>query len=441
MKVTRKDIDALNAVVTVAIDQEDIAPKIETILLDYKKRANIPGFRKGHVPLGLIKKQYGMAVRVEETNKLLQESLTKFLNDENISILGNPLPKAKENINWEADTLNFDFELGLTPKFEVKLKGRKALTHYLVEADEKMINEQLERMQSQYGSLKSAERVSPGIEITATFKNDEEAIDKKATFSFDDVKGRKNKSVFEKSSIGETITLKTKNLFSDDQKLVQALGIEQKKALGLDVEVSVTLEEFNERILADLDQELFDKIFGKDSVKTVTEFKAKLKEDAESQFVTQSEQKLLNDVTEYLIDETKFDLPSEFLKKWMQTAGENSVTKEEAAAEYEKSERGLRYQLIESKLIEKFEMQLKKEEIQDFAKDMIRKQMLQYGRADIEHKELEDIAQRILSNKDEVKRISDQLMSQKMINLFKNEANLKSKKVSYENFIKEAYNQ
>ncbi len=441
MKVTRKDIDALNAVVTVAIDQDDIAPKIETILLDYKKRANIPGFRKGHVPLGLIKKQYGMAVRVEETNKLLQESLTKFLNDENISILGNPLPKAKENINWEADTLNFDFELGLTPKFEVKLKGRKALTHYLVEADEKMINEQLKRMQSQYGSLKSAERVSPGIEITATFKNDEEAIDKKATFSFDDVKGRKNKSVFEKSSTGETITLKTKNLFSDDQKLVQALGIEQKKALGLDVEVSVTLEEFNERILADLDQELFDKIFGKDSVKTVTEFKAKLKEDAESQFVTQSEQKLLNDVTEYLIDETKFDLPSEFLKKWMQTAGENPVTKEEAAAEYEKSERGLRYQLIESKLIEKFEMQLKKEEIQDFAKDMIRKQMLQYGRADIEHKELEDIAQRILSNKDEVKRISDQLMSQKMINLFKNEANLKSKKVSYENFIKEAYNQ
>ena len=164
-----------------------------------------------------------------------------------------------------------------------------------------------------------------------------------------------------------------------------------------------------------------------------------MKEDAEKQFASQSYQKLLNYVTESLLENTKFDLPAEFLKKWIQTAGENPLTAEEAAAEYEKSEKGLRYQLIEGKLISEHNLQVAFEELKEYSKGMIKTQMAQFGQLNSEESELENIAARILSNQDEVKRLSDQMMSQKLIDLFKSEAKLKEKKTTYDQFVKEAY--
>jgi len=437
MQVTRKDVDALNAVITIAIDQTDLAPKVDSVLNSYKKRANIPGFRKGNVPMGLIRKQYGQAVKADEVNKMLQESLSNYISKEQLALLGNPLPVEKTDFDWEAETLAFDFELGLSPEFDLKLKGRKAITHYQVEADKKMIDDQVERMRSQYGSLHPLDAVEAGAELTATFAG--ENIDKKSTFSVDDVKSAAQKKKLTGAKVGDVITLKTKGLFKDDHKLMQVLGVDHDRAHGFNVEVSCTIEEINKRELADLDQEFFDKVMGKDTVKNATELKDKLKADAEKQFVTQADQKMLNDVTEYLIDNTKFSLPGEFLTKWIQQSGEQTLSEEEAAAEYEKSERGIRYQLIESKLVTNFDLKIDMDQIKNFAKEMIKTQMLQFGRADVAEQELEDIAGRILGNQDEVKRISDQLMSQKMIELFKAEANLKLKKVKYDDFVKEAY--
>lgn len=437
MQVTRKDVDALNAVITIAIDQADLGPKVDSVLSSYKKRANIPGFRKGNVPMGLIRKQYGQAVKADEVNKMLQESLSNYISKEQLALLGNPLPVEKTDFDWEADTLAFDFELGLSPEFELKLKGRKAITHYQVEADKQMIDDQIERMRSQYGSLHPLEAVEAAAELTATFAGED--IDNKSTFSVDDVKSAAQKKKLIGAKAGDAITLKTKGLFKDDHKLIQVLGVDHDRAHGLNVEVTCTIEEINKRELADLDQEFFDKVMGKDVVKNATELKAKLKADAEKQFVTQADQKMLNDVTEYLLDNTKFSLPDAFLRKWIQQSGEQVLSEEEAASEYEKSERGIRYQLIESKLVSQYDLKIDMEQIKTFAKDMIKTQMLQFGRADVADQELEDIAGRILGNQDEVKRISDQLMSHKMIDLFKAEANLKLKKVKYDDFVKEAY--
>ena len=178
---------------------------------------------------------------------------------------------------------------------------------------------------------------------------------------------------------------------------------------------------------------------GKDAVKSVSELKEKLMADAERQFATQSDQKMLNDVTESLIDNTKFDLPAAFLKKWMQTSGENPISEDQAAEEYDKAERGIRYQLIEAKLAEQYDLKIDREQVKSFARDMIQGQMAQFGRTDVSDQELDDIAERILGNQDEIKRISDQLMSKKMTDLFRAEANLKTKKVSYEDFVKQAY--
>ena len=437
MQVTRKDVDALNAVITIAINQADLGPKVDSVLSSYKKRANIPGFRKGNVPMGLIRKQYGQAVKADEVNKMLQESLSNYISKEQLALLGNPLPVEKTDFDWEAETLAFDFELGLSPEFDLKLKGRKAIIHYQVEADKKMIDNQIERMRSQYGSLHPLKTVEAGAELTATFTGED--IDNKSTFSLDDLKSAAQKKKLIGAKVGDAITLKTKGLFKDDHKLMHVLGVDHDRAHGLSIEVSCTLEEINKRELADLDQDFFDKVMGKDVVKNATELKDKLKADAEKQFVTQADQKMLNDVTEYLIDNTKFSLPDTFLKKWIQQSGEQVLSEEEAASEYEKSERGIRYQLIESKLVSQYDLKIDLEQIKAFAKDMIKTQMLQFGRADVADQELEDIAGRILGNQDEVKRISDQLMSRKMIDLFKAEANLKLKKVKYDDFVKEAY--
>ena len=189
MNITRENKDALNAVVKIDIEKNDYSEKVEKILTDYRKSANIPGFRKGQVPLGLIKKQYGKAVLVDEVNKLLQESLGKYLNDEKLDVLGNPLPKQQDDIDWDADAFSFEFEIGLSPEFDIKLNGRKSIKHYTIIADDKMIDDQISNIQKQYGQLISKSEVTDGDEVTGVFFNDEEGIESTTTISLDKIKG------------------------------------------------------------------------------------------------------------------------------------------------------------------------------------------------------------------------------------------------------------
>ena len=438
MKVSRNDIDKLNSVLKIEIDKKDYESNVDKVLVDYKKKANIPGFRKGHTPIGLIKKQYGVSVKVDEVNKLMQKGLNDFLTSEKIAILGNPIPKEGTEIDWNSDQMSFEFEIGLSPEFVVSLKNKKAIESFEIEADAKMINGQIENIQSQYGKLVSKTVVEDGFELNVNFVNTEFNIDNTSTFQLKNIKGKSNKDSIKKMKIGDVITLKTSGLFTEDSELTSHLKLNDDNKDVVN-SININLKEINEKIPADLDQELFDKLFGKDTIKSVTDLKKKLKSDAEKNFVNQSDQKLLNDVTEYLIENTKFNLPETFLKKWMQTAGENKLSKEESEAEYEKSEKGLRYQLIESKIIEMNEIKIDSDQIKNFSKDLIKAQMMQYGQANPEEKELESISQRILSNKEEVKRISDQLLSQKLITLFKSELKFKTNKVSYEKFIEMAY--
>ncbi|MBO0322797.1 trigger factor [Muricauda sp. CAU 1633] len=439
MNITKEQIDDLNAVVKVAISKEDYQDKVEKILKDYRKQANIPGFRKGQVPMGLIKKQYGKAVLVDEVNKLLQDNLNKYLTEEKLDVLGNPLPKQQENFDWDNDNLDFEFELGLAPNFDVNLKTKKAVTQYKIVADKKMIEEQVERIQKQYGKLVSKEEVGKKDEVTGFFANEEEDIDHKTTIEISNIKGKKAVDALVGKKVGDSVTLSTKGLFKEDYLLSSALGIARDKADKLNIDVTFTIEEINEREPAKLDQELFDKLFGEGKVASEKELKDRIKEDSEKQFEQQSDQKLLNDITEKLIDDTKFELPAEFLKKWIQLSGENVLSEDEAKDEYEKSEKGLRYQLIEGKIIQENNLQVQFDELKEFAKGFIKSQMAQYGHMDPQEEELENIATRVLGNQDEVKRLSEQLMSQKLLDLYKEKANLKVKEVTYDDFVKEAY--
>jgi len=444
MNITKKNIDDLNAVLTVEIVKDDYEGKVEKILKDYRRNANIPGFRKGHVPMGMIKKQHGKAVLIDEVNRLLQDSLQKFITEEKLDILGHPLPKNEDEIDWDSEDYSFEFELGLTPKFDVDLKAHETIQYKIV-ADKKMIDNQVKTIRKQYGKLISKKEVEEGDEITGVFTyeapEDSEiaSIDKTATFSTAEVKGKTQLKALIGAKPGDKITLKTKGLFVDEHDNQRLLGVSHDQAHGLAIEVTLEIKEVNQRELAEMNQELFDKIFGEGKVTSEEELRDKIKEDAEKQFEQQSDQKLLNDVVETLIDNTKFDLPAEFLTRWIAVSGENPLTDEEAKAEYERSEKGLRYQLIEGKLRVENNLNATFEELKQYAKDMIRVQMAQFGQMNPTEEELDSITARILSNQEEVERMTEQLHTNKMLQFFKENAKLKTKEVTFDDFVKTAY--
>ena len=439
MNITKENIDALNAVVKVEISTEDYQDKVSTILKDYRKKADIPGFRKGQVPMGIVKKQYGKSVMIDEVNKLLQDSLNKFLTEEKIDILGNPLPKMQDDFNWDAEDYAFEFELGLAPVIDVDLNSKKKITQYKIVADKKIIDDEVEKIRKQFGKLVAKAEVEEGVSLTGTFVNEEKEINKKSTIELASIKGKVNQKKFIGKKVGDVVTLKTKGLFTDDHQLMGALGLSHDDIHGLDIELAFTIEEVNVTELAEMNQELFDKVFGKDAVKTEDELRAKIKEEIEKQFQAQTDQQIINDVNDSLVANTKFDLPAEFLKKWIVVSGEKPLTPEQASEEYEKSEKGLRFQLIQDKIFKDNNLQITFEELKDYTKGFVKAQMAQYGQLNPEEKQLDDIVKRVLENEEEVKRLQDQLMGQKLLDFYKENVSFKIKEVNYEEFVKEVY--
>src|SRR5699024_8822240 len=212
-----KDIDSLNAILTIQIAEEDYAGTVSKTLNDYRKTANVPGFRKGHVPMGMIKKQYGKAVMLEEVNKLVQKSLNDYLVEEKLELLGQPLPINQDNIDWDGKDFSLDFELGLSPEFEVDLEALE-VPHFNIEVSDEMAQKQVEHIRKQYGKLISKDEVGEEDEITGSFELEQANIDNEATFSLNELKRKTDIKKFVGKKVGDKITLKTKNLFADGKE-------------------------------------------------------------------------------------------------------------------------------------------------------------------------------------------------------------------------------
>ena len=440
MNISKSDLDALNAVIKITVDRSDYQTRVNTVLSDYRKNANIPGFRKGHVPMGMIKKQYQQAVIADEVNKLLRENLEKFIKEEKLDLLGNPLPKAAdEQLDWNADQMDFEFELGLAPKFEVKLDQLKKVVRYEIDPEAKMINEQLDYIRKQYGKLVSQKNPDKDFEITAQFRNEELEIEKISSFKLDDLKSKKALKSLKEETINSVVNFPVKGLFKEDVLLKSLLSLDDDKLKELkDSNITLEIKEIKKRIPAELNQELFDKLYAPGTVTSEKELKDRIKEDLQKQFEPQADQKLLNDITEFLVEKTKFKLPADFLKRWMQTSGKEELTPEQAAEEYEKSEKGIRYQLIEGQIITENKLDISFEELKDFAGTLVANQMRQYGQ-EPDETQIEGIVSNVLTNPEETRRISEQLMSNKILTFFKENAPLKQKKVGFDAFVKEAY--
>ena len=438
MKISINKLNTVSGIISVQIEKKDYEGKVIEVLKSYSKTAKIPGFRKGFVPMGLIKKQYGNAVKVDEINKLLDSSLKKYINENKLDILGGPIPKTDNEIDWDSELINFDFEIGYSPKFKINFKPKKPIIKYEVKADKKMIDNQLKNIQSRYGKLVSKIKIDKTSEITALFKSEDDIINNSSMFKIETLKPSFAKKLIG-LKVGDVVSQNASKIFREEQDLSRNIKIELSKAKEYKNNLIITIEEINERELADLNQELFDKVFGKNSVKSIAEMKSKLGDDFVKQFQTQVDQKLMNDTIEYLIDSTKVNLPSDFLIKWMKLNSEKKISIDEAKIEYEKSEKGMKYQLIESKIIIDNNLQVNFEDLKAFTTDLIKNQMKQYGQVIPEDKELDEIIARVMSNKDEIKRLTEQLTSKRMLDFFKENFNYKIKKVTYDEYIKEVY--
>ncbi len=443
MNVTHKNIDELNAVLTVEIKEEDYKEKVETALANYRKNAAIPGFRKGKVPAGLVRKQYYKGMVIEEVNKALQDGVYKYLTEEKLDILGNPMPVEQTDIDWDNQKdFAFEFELGMTPNIDVTIPAKAKLVYNKVVADDKMINSYVEDVAKRYGKMITPEKAEEGdmfagefVEVDADGNAVEGGTTKEASFIGNSITDKKVLKSLVAAKVGDSIQFNVKKAFREGFNVAGTLGVTDAKLDASEGEFTFTLKNVSRMESAELNQELFDKVFGEGAVKDEKEFRAKLKEEAEKSFVGQSDSDFFHHAHHYFLDNIKFDLPEEFLKKWMRTAGEKPLSVEEVEEEFPKTLNGLRWQLIENRLIKENNLSVSQEELVDYTKQLIAAQMSQYGQV-MPPEEMDGIAENVLKNKEEAQRINDQVYNQKLVQFFKDAFKVEYKEMSVDDFMK-----
>lgn len=435
MKISKEQIDALNAVITLEIDKSDYQGKVEEALNNYRKNASIPGFRKGHVPMGMVKKQYEKAIQADELNKLISESLNKFIEDEKLRLLGQPIPKEEgSDANFLGDHHKFVFEIGLEPEFTVDLS--QPIDYYDIKVTDKEIDTQIEHLRGHFGTYEVSESISEKSQISGTFFNEAEQVDKFFTFAAKQL-GEKAFEALKGKKVGDQLSLSSKGLFKDPHLLMQALEKPHDVVHDLDIEVTFTIEKIEDQVLANMNEEFFQKVYP--DTTTEADFREKVAKSIKEDFDHSSDVRLLDDATEMLIEKTKFDLPADFLKRWIRATSENPITEEEAAEDYENSEKGLRYQLIEGKIVEQNNLQVSYQEIRDFTENAIRAQMARFGLFEIGKKELDNFVNNTLKERAEVERIHRELTGGKLIEFYKEKANLNKIEIDIDSFIEKFY--
>lgn len=437
MSISIKQIDKQISLISLEIKKKDYQEKVKSILNDYRKKANIPGFRKGYVPFGLIKKQYEIPVKVDEINKLVQSKLSKFINDENLSLLGSPLPVKNEKINWSEDEISLNFEVAKTPTFKLNYKLKKGIIYYKIIADKLMVDNQIESLRNQYGKIVSLNKLEKNSNLVAVISNDEIKLNKEINISSNRL-SKISFDIISKLNISDEIQIETNKLFKDKGDLESLSGIDKDTIKDIKV-VDFKINEFNKTEKSKIDKSFYEKIYKENIPKTQSEFKKRVKQEIENQFINQSDQKFLNDVIDELIKTLKINLPEDFVKKLIKANAKDPISDEDVKKEYDNSKNGLKYQLIESKLLEDNNVKIDQLMIKDFAEKSIKNQMIAYGQPEPNKEDLEKFLSRIFSNEEEVKRMTNQLVSEKLLSIFKEKISKKIKEISYEKYIEIAY--
>lgn len=447
MNITQENIDELNAVLKVKVVADDYLPKVETALKDYQKKANIPGFRPGKVPTGMIKKMYGKSILVDEINKLLNDSLYKYLQENKIEVLGNPLPKADDKtIDWENQKeFEFLYEMGLAPKFNAELSPKDKFTYQTVKIDDELVNKYVSDIAKRYGKVEPVEVSAEGdllngdfVELDANGEILSGGIFKTGSLFLERVKDAAAKKALTGLKKEDKAVVEAQKLSENPVDLAAMLGIDKAAAEKLTSKIQFTVKGISRLAEAEINQEFFNKIYGEGTVSTQEEFKAKIKDELAAMFVNDSERKFYNDVVEHLMNKINFSLPTAFLKRWIVAVNEKPVTPDQVEAEFDSYSKGLKWQLIENKIIKDNELKVSNEEVIEHTKQLILEQFGKYNPSPIADDELNQTVQRVLSNQEEAKKIYEKLYGQKVMDLFKTKFTVENKEVPYDDFFKTA---
>ncbi len=446
MKITRENIDDLNAVLKLEIEKSDYEDKVDTVLKDYRKKASIKGFRPGMVPLGLVKKIYGRAVQIDEINKVVTDNIQRYITDEKIEILGDPIPREGEQDNIDFDTqedFTFSFEIGIAPAVDLPLTQRNNVTEYEIKIDEKLRKDYLENYTRRFGELKNEEIteekdvIKGKIESTDSEGNiiPEGLSADDTSLGIDIVKDNKIKNLFTGKKVGDTIDFDIKKAFPDDSEVAGILRIKKEDAEGVEGNFRFTINEISRFYPAELNQELFDKVYGEGAVNSEKEFMEKLEEEIAANLKKESDYKLMIDVKNLALEKTEMQFPEEFLKRWLLKVNENT-TAEQIDQEFDSFRKDLKWQLIRNKVAKDNEVKISEEELLEEAKNVTRYQFQQYGLYYATDEQITNYAKETLKREDDAKRIADKILEDKVLILIKDMVNQKPKQVTVEEFNK-----
>ena len=445
MKITQGKAKNMMTTIKIEVTENDYSEKVTDILKRYRKDAVVPGFRKGKTPMSIIEKQYKTSVVVDEVNKLLQDSLYKHITENKVKVLGSPMPLSDNEIDWKNNSdFIFEYEVGLAPEFDVKISKKDKLDFYKIEADKKLVDNYCNDIAKRYGKMSNPSKSIAGDLVYCLIQQldsngniDSSGISNEATVSIDTIKEKKYQKMFIGVEPDVKFNLNVKKVFSNKSDLSAMLKISQGELENLSNDLfEFTIIRINRLAPAVFDNELFNKVYPDGKIKNLKEFKNKIKEEAEKSFEVESDRMLKNDVVLYLVDKIKFDLPDEFLMKWLVKSSEKPLTIDQVKQDYPQYSKSLKWQLIENKILEEHKVKVDNDDLINFTKEIVKKQMQQYGQAISDDKQIADIAENILKNEDERKRISNQLFDEKTLVIYKELFKLNQKSISYDDFVK-----
>ncbi len=446
MNIVRTDIDQNNAVLTVQIEKADYSANVEKTLRDYRKKANIPGFRPGMVPMGLMYKMYGKAIKADEINKVAADALNKYITENEINLLGEPLPsedfKPYDDFD-QREEFEFPFEIGIAPEFEVEFDKKDKVKYYEVTADNTMIDNQVKSYTSRYGRYTQEEIVEERDMVkgeVAELENAEANADgiqlSDAVLTPAYLKDENQKIMFVGAKKGDVIVFNPATAFDNDAELASFLKLKKDDVKDITSDFSFTITGITRYHESEINQELFEKVFGEGTVTSEEEFRAKIASNIEHDLKRDTDYKFGIDAREMMLKKFEnLSFPDAFLKRWL--LGENkNMTAETLEADYPKMIEDLKWQLISNKIAKNNDIKIENEDIEEYARNIARSQFAQYGMIGLDDSILDNYAKDMLKKEETVKSIYSRVFDNKVIEIVKNNVKLDSKKISIEEFNK-----
>jgi trigger factor len=445
MNINKKNIDEVNAVIKLLIEKTDYEKEVADKLKEYRKQASIPGFRPGKAPAGLINKRYKTAVLVDEVNKLLSQKLSQYLVEEKLNVLGEPLPNEdqQKTIDWEKDeNFEFIFDIALAPEVNVALDKRSKYKYYKIAVSDEMIEKQIENAAMQLGqnvpvdiAVDNSSVRGNFIQLDAEGNEVEDGIKpENVVVAVDMIKDEEIKKSFVGCKKDDIIIFDPVKAFENRVEIGHMLNISKEEAEVLNSEFKFTVNEVLQFEKAELNEELFKKLYGEETeIKTIDNFRAKVKDEIAASLVYSSDHKFAIDTRDTLVEKSKIELPEAFLKRWL-IAVNKELTVEQIENEFEPFIKDLEWQLIKDKIAGENEIKVTAEEADEFAKQMARAQYNQYGIYDIPDEQLDSFAKMLMDKPEEKERIYKKLYEDKVIAVVKEKVSIQEKEISQKEF-------